>query len=84
MLVFDFGFGFSRDKLEVPGVEQHLFQQQVLVKLEAWVTHLEPFVLVVVALDDAELTGQGGLPIPALSEWRVGEHGGVAVHACQC
>ena len=40
------------------------------VVVECWVTHLD-FILVVVALDDAELTGRDWLPIVALAEFGV-------------
>ena len=72
-----FGFVFGGDELEMLRVELHLVQQQVLVKLEAWVAHLDILVLVV-ALDDAELTGRDGLPIPALVERGVFDHVDVA------
>ena len=62
-----FSFVFGSDKLRMLHVEQHCVQQ-VLVKIEARVAHLELLVCVAVAVDDAELTGRDGLLIPALAE----------------
>ena len=43
---------------------------EVVVELERRVMHLN-YVILVVALDDAELTGRDGLPIPAPAEFIV-------------
>ena len=43
---------------------------EVIVKIERRVMYLN-YVILVVALDDAELTGRDGLPIPALAEFSV-------------